>query len=91
MMDKSSDKTGPWAMVMLFGTTAMNPCAASASHKAEPPIPVRVPHDAAAVNGIAIPLSADADDQAIWDELDRTAMTYSERDELWKHFQSGNG
>jgi hypothetical protein len=28
------------------------------------------------------------DEQAIWDELDRTAMSYDERDQLWKHFQS---
>jgi hypothetical protein len=28
------------------------------------------------------------DEQAIWDELDRTAMSYEERDQLWKHFQS---
>ena len=28
------------------------------------------------------------DEQAIWDELDRTAMTYEERDELWKHLSA---
>ena len=27
-------------------------------------------------------------EQALWDELDRTAMTYEQRDELWKHLQS---
>jgi predicted DNA-binding antitoxin AbrB/MazE fold protein len=36
-----------------------------------------------------VTLPADVDEeQAIWEELDRTAMTYEEREALWKHLQS---